>query len=115
MNVTIYHNPRCSTSRRTLDHLRDRGIEPRVVNYLRDTPDAAALRALFDELQIPVHAGIRTGEALYTELGLGPDTPEPELIDAIAAHPRLLERPIVVTGKGARIARPDVGVLADIL
>lgn len=115
MTVTIYHNPRCSTSRNTLNHLRDRGIEPTVVNYLRDTPDAAGLRALFSALGIPVHAGIRIKEAVYAELNLSPDTPEPELIDAIAAHPRLLERPIVVTGKGARIARPDVSVLEEIL
>ncbi|AIK84783.1 arsenate reductase [Corynebacterium glutamicum] len=115
MQVTIFHNPRCSTSRNTLAYLRDKDIEPEIVQYLKDTPTASELKELFNTLGIPVHDGIRTREAEYTELGLSPETPETELIDAIVAHPRLLQRPIVVTAKGARIARPKIDVIDSIL
>ncbi|OKX82980.1 arsenate reductase (glutaredoxin) [Corynebacterium glutamicum] len=115
MKVTIFHNPRCSTSRNTLAYLRDKDIEPEIVQYLKDTPTASELKELFTTLGIPVHDGIRTREAEYTELGLSPETPETELIDAIVAHPRLLQRPIVVTAKGACIARPKIDVIDSIL
>lgn len=115
MDVKIYHNPRCSTSRKTLDFLRDDGVEPTIVQYLKDPPSAETLREIFDSLGIPVHEGIRTKEAEYTELGLNPDTPEEELIQAIVTHPRLLQRPIVVSSKGARIARPTIEVVEEIL
>lgn len=115
MKVTIYHNPRCSTSRNTLAYLRDKDIEPEIVQYLKETPTAAELKDLFDTLGIPVHDGIRTREAEYKELGLSAETPDNELIDAIVAHPRLLQRPIVVTSKGARIARPKIDVIDTIL
>lgn len=115
MDVTIYHNPRCSTSRKTLEYLREDGLSPTIIEYLKDTPTKEELRALFDRMGIPVHQGIRTKETEYTELGLSEDTPEDELLDAVVAHPRLLERPIVVTGKGARIARPSINVIDEIL
>lgn len=115
MNVTIYHNPRCSTSRKALDFLRDDGIDPTVIQYLKDTPTAEDLREIFNTLGIAVHEGIRTGEKEYTELGLSPETPEEELIRAVVDHPRLLQRPIVVSEKGARIPRPSLEVLEEIL
>lgn len=115
MDVTIYHNPRCSTSRKTLEYIRDDGVEPTIIQYLKDTPSTEELRGIFAQLGIPVHDGIRTGEDDYAELGLSPDTPEEELLSAIASRPRLLQRPIVVTEKGARIARPSITVIDEIL
>lgn len=115
MDVTIYHNPRCSTSRKTLEFLHDDGLDPTIVQYLKEPPSATELRKIFDTLGIPVHEGIRTKEAEYSELGLTPDTPEEELIQAIATHPRLLQRPIVVSPKGAHIARPSIDVVEEIL
>ncbi|MCK2201098.1 arsenate reductase (glutaredoxin) [Corynebacterium callunae] len=115
MDVTIYHNPRCATSRNTLKYLQEQGIEPTVINYLKQPLSAAELTDLFNKVGIPVHAGIRTKEADYKELGLSPETPETELIDAILTHPKLLQRPIVATEKGARIARPKISVIEEIL
>ncbi|MFP7366050.1 arsenate reductase (glutaredoxin) [Corynebacterium callunae] len=115
MDVTIYHNPRCSTSRNTLKYLQEQGIEPTVINYLKQPLNATELQELFSTMGIPVHAGIRTKEAEYKELGLSPETPESELIDAILTHPKLLERPIVATPKGARIARPKITVIDEML
>lgn len=85
------------------------------MQYLKEPPSATELRKIFDTLGIPVHEGIRTKEAEYSELGLTPDTPEEELIQAISTHPRLLQRPIVVSPKGARIARPSIDVVEEIL
>ncbi len=115
MDITIYHNPRCSTSRKTLEYIRDDGIEPTIVQYLKDIPTHDELRGIFEQLGIPVHEGIRTGETEYAELGLSPDTPEDELLTAIVTHPKLLQRPIVISSKGARIARPTIDVIDDIL
>lgn len=109
-NVTIYHNPRCSKSRQALEYLRERDIEPEVVRYLEDTPGVEKLRELVDAAGISVHDAIRTREAEYRELGLSADTPDEELLAAMAAHPRLIERPFVVTPKGARIARPTEAI-----
>ena len=109
-NTTIYHNPRCSKSRQALEHLRERGIEPQIVRYLEDTPDVDTLRGLIDAAGLSVHDAIRTREAEYRELGLTPDTPEDELLAAMVAHPRLIERPFVVTPKGVRIARPTEAI-----
>lgn len=104
--TTIYHNPRCSTSRKALDYLRERGIEPEIIRYL-DTPlSVAELSRLLDAAGLRPHDAVRTREAEYKELGLGPDTPDDELLAAMVAHPRLIQRPIVVTDKGVRIARP---------
>ncbi|MGP6173561.1 arsenate reductase (glutaredoxin) [Corynebacterium sp. A21] len=112
--ATIYHNPRCSTSRKGKAYLEERGITPTVVKYLDNPPTVEKLRELYDRAGISAHEGIRTKEALYQELGLSLETPEAELLSAMVAHPKLIERPIVVTGKGVRIGRP-VEVIGDIL
>lgn len=112
MTVTIYHNPRCSKSRAALAILEKKGVEPNVVRYL-DTPlDAAALTALLAKLGLGARQAMRKNEAIYKELGLGdPNKSEAELIAAIAAHPILLERAIVVSGDKAVIARPPEKLL----
>ena len=106
MTVTIYHNPRCSKSRQTLSLLRDRSIEPDVVEYLKTPPDSRQLKRIIAMLGITAHELLRRGEAEYRELGLGRESGEDELIEAMASHPRLIERPIVLVGEQARIGRP---------
>lgn len=101
----IYHNPRCSTSRKTLDLLRDNGIEPTVVQYLKTPPSRSELVKLVKDAGIDVRAAVRKKEALYGELRLA-DASDDELLDAMAEHPILIERPFVVTPKGTRLARP---------
>jgi len=101
----IYHNPRCSTSRKTLDLLRDNGVEPEVVQYLKTPPTRAELVKMIRAAGIDVRTAVRKREALYTELGLA-DASDDELLDAMAEHPILIERPFVVTPKGTRLARP---------
>lgn len=101
----IYHNPKCSTSRKTLDLLRDNGIEPEVVQYLKTPPSRAELVTLIKNAGIDVRTAVRKRESLYTELGLA-DASDDELLDAMAEHPILIERPFVVTPKGTRLARP---------
>jgi len=101
----IYHNPKCSTSRKTLELLRDNGIEPEIVQYLKTPPSRAELVKMIDEAGIEVRAAVRKREALYTELGLA-SASDDELLDAMAANPILIERPFVVTPKGTRLARP---------
>ncbi|MDO5512124.1 arsenate reductase (glutaredoxin) [Corynebacterium sp.] len=110
MDTTIYHNPRCSKSRQALDYLRERGIEPEIVRYLEVTPGVDKLKELIDAAGITVHDAVRTREPAYRELGLGTDTPDEELLAAMVAHPRLIERPFVVTDKGVRIARPTEAI-----
>lgn len=105
MSTRIYHNPKCSTSRKTLDLLRDKGIEPEVVLYLKTPPSRDELVQMIASAGIDVRSAVRKREALYTELGLA-DASDDELLDAMAEHPILIERPWVVTGKGARLARP---------
>jgi arsenate reductase len=107
VTATIYHNPRCGTSRKVLQALREAGIEPRVVTYLETPPDRATLRALLAAMDMPARALLRTKEVPYRELGLAdPARTEAELIAAMVEHPILIERPIVVTGKGTRLCRP---------
>ncbi len=101
----IYHNPRCTTSRKTLDLLRDNGIEPTVVQYLKTPPSREELATLIRDAGIDVRAAVRKREALYTELNLT-DAGDDELLDAMAENPILIERPFVVTPKGTRLARP---------
>jgi arsenate reductase len=101
----IYHNPRCSTSRKTLQLLRDNGLEPAVVEYLKTPPTRGQLADMIRDAGIPVSAAVRRGEAPYTELNLA-DATDDELLDAMAANPILIERPFVVTPKGTRLARP---------
>ena len=103
--AVIYHNPRCSTSRKTLDLLRDNGYEPSIVEYLKTPPTRAQLVELIADAGIEVRAAVRKREAVYTELGLA-EASDDELLDAMAAHPILIERPFVTTTKGTRLARP---------
>ena len=104
-DATIYHNPRCSTSRKTLDLLRDNGIEPTVIQYLKTPPSRAKLVEMINDAGIEVRAAVRKRESLYDELNLA-DASDDELLDAMAEHPILIERPFVVTAKGTRLARP---------
>ena len=105
MSVVLYHNPKCSTSRKTLDLLRDNGIEPNVVQYLQTPPTREELVAMIAAAGIEVRAAVRKRESLYAEMGLA-DATDDELLDAMAANPILIERPFVVTDKGTRLARP---------
>ncbi len=110
--VTIWHNPNCSNSRGALALLRERGVEPTVVPYLKDTPDRATLLATVRATGEPVRALLRDKEALCAELGLNDaGKTDDELIDAMLAHPVLINRPVVITGKGARLCRPPEKVL----
>lgn len=101
----IFHNPKCSTSRKTLELLRDNGIEPEIVLYLKTPPTRAELETLIGDAGIDVRSAVRKRESLYGELGLA-EASDDELLDAMAAHPILIERPFVVTDKGTRLARP---------
>jgi arsenate reductase (glutaredoxin) len=104
-DTVIYHNSRCSTSRKTLDLLRDNGIEPTIVQYLKAPPSRAELVKLINDAGIDVRTAVRKRESLYAELNLS-DASDDELLDAMAANPILIERPFVVTSKGTRLARP---------
>ncbi|WJZ02257.1 arsenate reductase (glutaredoxin) [Corynebacterium freiburgense] len=114
MQATIYHNPACSKSRAALDFLREHDIELTVIEYLKNAPTKESLTALLKSANLQAHQAIRTNEPIYTELGLSQETPEEKLIATMVAHPILIERPIVVTKKGARIARPTA-VIEEIL
>lgn len=111
--VTIYHNPRCSKSRETLALLKDKGVEPEVVLYLDTPPDADTLKQLLKQLGFSsARQLMRHKEDLYRELNLDdPALTEDQLIPAMIDNPRLIERPIVVNEKGARIGRPPEAVL----
>ncbi len=109
----IYHNPRCSTSRKTLDLLRDNGVEPTVVEYLKNPPSRSELVQMINDAGIDVRTAVRKRESLYSELDLA-DANDDQLLDAMVAHPILIERPFVVTPKGTRLARP-VDAVREIL
>lgn len=111
MKAKIYHNPRCSKSRETLSLLQTRGIEPEIVEYLKDPPDADEIRELLRKLDVPVADIVRTGETAFRESGLALESPPDDLIELIVAHPSVLQRPIVVVGNQARIGRPPEQVL----
>lgn len=111
--VTIYHNPRCSTSRTVLGTLQDAGLNPTIIRYLETPPDETTLRQLLTDAGLQPSQAIRKKESLYAELGLAGKSEE-ELIAAMVEHPILIERPIVVTGKGTRLARP-AGRVEEIL
>ena len=109
---TIYPNPRCSNSRSALALIRSQGIEPEVIEYLRSPPDRPTLLALIAATGQPTLALVRTKEALFTELGLdAPGVTDAQLVDAMLLHPILINRPIVVTPRGARLCRPAEQVL----
>ncbi|MDX1442238.1 MAG: arsenate reductase (glutaredoxin) [Gammaproteobacteria bacterium] len=112
MHVTIYHNPRCSKSRQTLSLLEEKGIEPIIVKYLDNPPSEDTLRQLLDQLGISAHDLIRTGESEYKELGLAEKIDDDDaLVAAMASHPKLIQRPIVVANGKARLGRPPESVL----
>lgn len=107
MRVTIYHNPRCGTSRKVLDIIRERGVEPEVIDYLAEPPGRAGLMRLLGALGLTPRELLRRSGTPYEELGLdNPGLSDAALIGCIAEHPILMERPIVVTPKGAKICRP---------
>jgi len=108
---TIYHNPRCSKSRSTLALLQERGIEPEVVLYLDTPPDVAQLKALLGKLGMSAAELLRRSEEEYRSCGLGRDSSDAEILRAMASHPRLIERPIVVRGRRAVLGRPPENVL----
>ncbi|MCL1634264.1 arsenate reductase (glutaredoxin) [Luteimonas sp. SX5] len=109
---TIYHNPDCGTSRNTLALIRNSGVEPVVVEYLKTPPDRATLTGLIAAMGMPVRALLREKGTPYAELGLGDAAlSDDALIDAMLAHPILINRPIVVTPLGAKLCRPSEAVL----
>jgi arsenate reductase (glutaredoxin) len=111
MDVTIYHNQQCSNSRKALEIIRAKGIEPTIIEYLKTPLSPQQLRHLIERMQVPVRAVMRTNEPAYADMkldGVDDDT----LLGAIAAHPSLLNRPIVVTDKGTKLCRPGETVEA---
>ncbi|WP_292026296.1 arsenate reductase (glutaredoxin) [Brevundimonas sp. UBA2416] len=112
MDVVIYHNPACGTSRNTLALIRHVGIEPRVIEYLKTPPGRAEVRDLATRADVPLRALLREKGTPFAELGLDdPTLDDDRLLDAIEAHPVLLNRPIVVTPRGVRLCRPSEAVL----
>ena len=110
--VTIYHNPKCGTSRNTLALIRNAGIAPQVIEYLKTPPSRNELVALIAATGAPVREAMRAKEAVYVELDLGnPSLSDDALIDAMLAHPVLINRPLVVTPLGTRLCRPSEAVL----
>ena len=115
MDVTIYHNPNCGTSRNTLGLIRNSGIEPAVIEYVNHPPDRATLVELIAKAGLDVRGAIREKGTPYLELGLDdPAKTDEQLVDAMLSHPILINRPFVVTPLGARLCRPSELVL-DIL
>jgi arsenate reductase len=107
MTIKIYFNQQCSMARGTLALLRDAGIEPEIIEYLNDTPSRTTLTKLISDSGLSVRDAIRAKEPIYAELGLGdPATTDAQLLDAMLAHPILINRPFVVTPMGTRLCRP---------
>jgi len=114
-DVIIYHNPQCGTSRNTLALIRNAGIEPHVIEYLKTPPTRTMLRNLITRMGIPVREVLREKGTPFHELGLSdPGLSDDQLLDAMLAHPVLINRPIVVTALGVKLCRPSEAVL-DIL
>lgn len=112
MDIVIYHNPACGTSRNTLAMIRNAGIEPHVVEYLKTPPSRALLVQLIERMGITPRALLRAKGTPYADLGLDdPALPDDALIDAMMAHPILINRPIVVSPQGVRLCRPSEAVL----
>jgi len=111
MPVTIYHNPRCNTSRQTLALLRDKGVEPKIIEYLKTPYTTSQIKELLSQLKIPASALVRKKEAAAA--GIDPkNTTEEQLIAAMVKSPVLVERPIVVSGSKAALGRPPEKVLS---
>ncbi|WP_315812350.1 arsenate reductase (glutaredoxin) [Bradyrhizobium sp. SZCCHNR2028] len=112
MTITIYHNSDCGTSRNTLAMIRQSGIEPEIIEYLKTPPSRDKLQELITIMGIPVRDLLREKGTPYKELGLGdPKWTDDELLDFMIAHPILINRPIVVTPKGVRLCRPSEAVI----
>ena len=112
MDVVIYHNPACGTSRNVLAMIRNAGVEPHVVEYLKTPPTRALLRQLLQRAGLTVRDVLREKGTPYAELGLGdPALTDDALLDAVQAHPILLNRPLVVSPMGVRLCRPSEAVL----
>jgi arsenate reductase len=107
MRVTVYHNPRCGTSRKVLEIIRERGVEPEIIDYLSDPPGRAGLERLLGALGLSPRELLRRHGTPYGEPGLhNPGLSDAALIERLAEHPILMQRPVVVTPKGAKICRP---------
>ena len=112
MDVVIYHNPACGTSRNALALIRHVGIEPQVIEYLKTPPNRAMIQALVERMGVPLRGLLREKGTPFTELVLGdPDLTDDQILDAIDAHPILLNRPIVVAPLGVKLCRPSEAVL----
>lgn len=112
MDVVIYHNPDCGTSRNTLAMIRNAGVEPHIIEYLKTPPSRQMTRELVDRAGLTLREALREKGTPFAELGLGdPSLSDEDLLDAIGAHPILLNRPFVVTPKGVRLCRPSERVL----
>ena len=112
MSVTIYHNPDCGTSRNALAMIRQSGVEPTVIEYLNTPPDMDTITKLVEDAGLTLRQALRQKDTPYDALGLGdPSKSDAELLDAIEAHPILLNRPFVVTCIGTRLCRPSELVL----
>jgi len=106
-NATIYHNPRCSTSRNALQLLEEAGLKPVIVDYLKNPPSRPTLAGLIQQSGLTVRQSIRAKEPVYAELGLDdPSLSDDQLLDAMVEHPILINRPFVSTAKGTRLCRP---------
>jgi len=112
MDIIIYHNPACGTSRNTLAMIRNAGIEPHVIEYLKTPPSREMLVQLIGRMGVSARAMLREKGTPYADLGLGdPDLTDDQLLDAMMAHPVLINRPVVVSPKGVRLCRPSEAVL----
>jgi arsenate reductase (glutaredoxin) len=111
MNVTIYHNPRCGKSRGALEILQERQLPLRVIEYLKTPPTRAELATIRELLGVPAAQWVRRQEAEYGAAGLSAESSDKEILDAMAKYPALIERPIVIVGQRAVVARPSERVL----
>ena len=111
-NLTIWHNPRCSKSRQTLQLLRDRGYEPKEVDYQKNPPSIEEINEVLKMLDITPRQLMRTGQDIYSELNLGQEKDATLLVRAMFHHPILIERPVVINGDKASLGRPPEAVLA---
>lgn len=111
-DITIYHNPKCGTSRNTLAMIRNSGVEPQIIEYLKTPPGGDELMSLVEAMGLTLRDLLRPKGTPYDELGLGnPELTDAQLLDAVAQHPILIQRPIVKTPLGVRLCRPSEVVL----